>query len=186
MSDWLIYGANGYTGTLIAKEAVPRGLRPVLAGRSHAVAEMAARLGLPHRVSGLDDAAAVREGLAGMAAVLHCAGPFAHTYRAVADACLAGHVHYLDVTGEMGVFEGLAALDGAARAANVMLLPGVGFDVVPSDCLAAHLKRCLPAATRLALGFQPGGGVSRGTAAAVAESPERGGGGPGGGGVPPP
>ena len=70
MSDWLIYGANGYTGTLIAKEAVSRGLRPVLAGRSHAVAEMATRLGLPHRVFGLDDAAVVREGLAGMAAVL--------------------------------------------------------------------------------------------------------------------
>ena len=131
MSDWLIYGANGYTGTLIAQEAVSRGLRPVLAGRSQAVAEMATRLGLPHRVLGLDDAAAVREGLAGMTAVLHCAGPFAHTYRAVADACLAGHVHYLDVTGETGVFEGLAALDAAARAATVMLLPGVGFDVVP-------------------------------------------------------
>jgi short subunit dehydrogenase-like uncharacterized protein len=175
MSNWLIYGANGYTGTLIAKEAVSRGLRPVLAGRSQAVAEMATRLGLPHRVFGLDDAAAVREGLAGMTAVLHCAGPFAHTYRAVADACLAGHVHYLDVTGEIAVFEGLAALDGAARAANVMLLPGVGFDVVPSDCLAAHLKRCLPAATRLALGFQPCGGVSRGTAATMAENLDRGG-----------
>jgi short subunit dehydrogenase-like uncharacterized protein len=175
MSDWLIYGANGYTGTLIAKEAVSRGLRPVLAGRSRAMAEMATRLGLPHRIFGLDDAAAVREGLAGMTAVLHCAGPFAHTYRAVADACLAGHVHYLDVTGEIGVFEGLAALDAAARAANVMLLPGVGFDVVPSDCLAAHLKRRLPAATRLALGFQPGGGVSRGTAATMAENLDRGG-----------
>ena len=106
MSDWLIYGANGYTGTLIAKEAVSRGMRPVLAGRSRAVAEMATRLGLPHRIFGLDDAAAVREGLAGMTAVLHCAGPFAHTYRAVADACLAGHVHYLDVTGKLGCSRG--------------------------------------------------------------------------------
>src|SRR5690349_4909545 len=175
MSDWLIYGANGYTGTLIAKEAVSRGLRPVLAGRSQAVAEMATRLGLPHRVFGLDDAAAVREGLAGMTAVLHCAGPFTHTYRAVADACLAGHVHYLDVTGEIGVFEGLAALDAAARAANVMLLPGVGFDVVPSDCLAAHLKRRLPTASRLALGFLSLGRVSRGTAMTMAENIHRGG-----------
>src|SRR5690242_17266656 len=175
MSDWLIYGANGYTGTLIAKEAVSRGLRPMLAGRSQAVAEMATRLGLRHRVFGLDDAATVREGLAGMTAVLHCAGPFAHTYRAVADACLAGHVHYLDVTGEIGVFEGLAALDAAARAANVMLLPGVGFDVVPSDCLAAHLKRRLPAATHLALGFQTRGGVSRGTATTMAENVAKGG-----------
>src|SRR4029079_2470035 len=109
-------------------------------------------------------ASAVREGLQGRPALVHCAGPFAPTYRAVADACLAAHVHYLDVTGEIGVFEGLAALDGAARAADVLLLPGVGFDVVPSDCLAAHLKRRLPAATRLALGFQTGGGGRRGAA----------------------
>jgi short subunit dehydrogenase-like uncharacterized protein len=175
MSDWLIYGANGYTGSLIAAEALARGLRPVLAGRSAAVVELAARLGLPHRVFGLEDAAAVRAGLAGMTAVLHCAGPFAHTYRAVADACLAGHVHYLDVTGEIAVFEGLAGRDAAARAAGVMLLPGVGFDVVPSDCLAAHLKRRLPAATRLALGFQARGRFSRGTATTMAENFHRGG-----------
>jgi len=176
MSDWLIYGANGYTGALIAAEAVARGLRPLLAGRTEpAVAELAGRLGLPHRAFGLGDAAAVRAGLAGMKLVLHCAGPFAHTSRAVADACLATGAHYLDVTGETAVFEGLAALDAAARAAGVMLLPGVGFDVVPSDCLAAHLKRRLPAATRLALGFQARGGFSRGTATTMAENLHKGG-----------
>jgi short subunit dehydrogenase-like uncharacterized protein len=175
MADWLIYGANGYTGVLIAAEAVSRGLRPVLAGRSAAVGELAGRLGLPQRVFGLDDPAALRAGLAGMSVVLHCAGPFSHTYRAMADACLATGVHYLDVTGEVAVFEGLAALDAAARTAGVMLLPGVGFDVVPSDCLAAHLKRCLPTATRLALGFQARGGFSRGTATTMAENLHRGG-----------
>ena len=30
---WLIYGANGYTGRLVAREAVRRGMRPRLAGR---------------------------------------------------------------------------------------------------------------------------------------------------------
>src|SRR5437588_8457494 len=110
-----------------------------------------------------------------MTAVVHCAGPFAHTYRAVADACLAVGVHYLDVTGEVAVFEGLAALDAAARAAGVLLLPGVGFDVVPSDCLAAHLKRRLPTATQLALGFQARGGFSRGTLTTVAENLHQGG-----------
>src|SRR5437588_13069693 len=99
-----------------------------------------------------------------MTAVVHCAGPFAHTYRAVADACLQTGVHYLDITGEVAVFEGLAARSAAAQAAGVMLLPGVGFDVVPSDCLAAHLKRRLPSATSLALGFQALGRVSRGAA----------------------
>jgi short subunit dehydrogenase-like uncharacterized protein len=176
MSGYLIYGANGYTGALTARQAVARGHRPVLAGRDpRAVAALAGELGLEHRAFGLDDPAAVAAGLAGARAVLHCAGPFAHTARAMADACLRAGAHYLDVTGEVAVFEMMARRDGEARAAGVMLLPGVGFDVVPSDCLAAHLKRRLPTATHLALGFQATGGLSRGTATTMAENLHRGG-----------
>jgi len=167
----LIYGAYGYTGSLIAREAVRRGLRPVLAGRdAQAVARLASELGLEQRVFGLDDHAKLAGGLAGVAAVLHCAGPFVHTAAPMADACLQSGVHYLDITGEEDVLAALAARDGEARAAGVMLLPGVGFDVVPTDCLAAHLKRRLPSATRLALGFQAGTQLSRGTALTVVES----------------
>jgi short subunit dehydrogenase-like uncharacterized protein len=176
MPNYLIYGANGYTGALIAREAVARGQRPVLAGRSaDTVGALARQLGLEARVFGLDDPAAVSTGLDGMAAVLHCAGPFAHTARAMAEACLRRRVHYLDVTGEIVVFEGMAARNAESQRAGVMLLPGVGFDVVPSDCLAAHLKRRLPTATRLALGFQIAGGLSRGTATTMAENLHRGG-----------
>ena len=92
----------------------------------------------------------------------------------MADACLQAGVHYLDITGEIDVFEGLVSRSAAAKAAGVMLLPGVGFDVVPSDCLAAHLKRRLPSATHLALGFQSLGRVSRGTAITMAENLPRG------------
>jgi short subunit dehydrogenase-like uncharacterized protein len=176
MASYLIYGANGYTGKLIARLAVERGGRPVLAGRSGgAVSALAAQLGVEHRIFGLDRPDEADAGLEGVAAVLHCAGPFAHTAAAMAAACLRRRVHYLDVTGEIGVFESLARLDAAARAAGVMLLPGVGFDVVPSDCLAAHLKRRLPTATRLALGMQTSGGFSRGTATTLVENLPRGG-----------
>src|SRR5436305_4396727 len=96
-----------------------------------------------------------------MQAVLHCDRPVAHTYRPMADACLQAGAHYLDITGETAVFESLRARSAAAQAANVMLLPGVGFDVVPSDCLAAHLKRCLPAAT-MAENLDRGGAIRRG------------------------
>jgi short subunit dehydrogenase-like uncharacterized protein len=176
MSNYLIYGANGYTGALIAREAVARGHRPILAGRSaDAVAGLAKELGLDHRAFGLDDPRAVDARLKDVGSVLHCAGPFAHTYPAMANACLRNKAHYLDITGEVQVFEGLAARDQEAQAAGVMLLPGVGFDVVPSDCLAAHLKRRLPTATRLALGFMSLGRVSRGTATTMAENFHRGG-----------
>jgi short subunit dehydrogenase-like uncharacterized protein len=176
MSTFLLYGANGYTGRRIAREAVVRGLHPVLAGRdADAVAGLAQKMGLEHRIFSLDDAAATRTGLEGMKAVLHCAGPFAHTAKAMVDACLEARVHYLDITGEIDVFEQIAARDSEAMAAGILLLPGVGFDVVPSDCLALHLHRRLPAATHLALGFQGSGGVSRGTALTIVENLHRGG-----------
>jgi short subunit dehydrogenase-like uncharacterized protein len=175
-SPYLIYGANGYTGELIAREAARRGQRPVLAGRSaEAVRGLAAELGLEHRVFSLDDTRAVDDGLGGMGAVLHCAGPFVRTFQPMAEACLRAKVHYLDVTGEIDVFEKLAVRDNDARAAAVMLLPGVGFDVVPTDCMAAHLKRRLPSATHLVLAFHSVGGLSRGTATTMVENIHRGG-----------
>ena len=171
MPGFLIYGANGYTGALIARAAVARGHKPILAGRHpESLLALAQELGLEHRVFALDSPNGVEAGIRDVAAVLHCAGPFAHTAQSVANACLRTGVHYLDITGEAGVFESLAARDQEAKAANVMLLPGVGFDVVPSDCLAAHLKRRLPSANRLALGFVGAGRVSRGTALTMAEN----------------
>ncbi|HEX2191301.1 MAG TPA: saccharopine dehydrogenase NADP-binding domain-containing protein [Longimicrobiaceae bacterium] len=169
---FLLYGSYGYTGRLIAARALERGLRPVLAGRSEApLRRQAEELGLPWRVAGLDDPAALDAALADVPAVLHAAGPFSRTARPMAEACLRTGTHYLDITGEIAVFEALAARGPQAEAAGVMLLPGVGFDVVPSDCLAAHLERRLPGAVRLALAFQPvGGGVSHGTATTMVEN----------------
>jgi short subunit dehydrogenase-like uncharacterized protein len=175
-SPYLIYGANGYTGELIARDAVRRGHRPVLAGRNaSAVRALASELGLAHRIFALEDGRAADEALRGMSAALHCAGPFVHTFRPMADACMRAKAHYLDVTGEIEVFERLAERDAEARAAGVMLLPGVGFDVVPSDCLAARLKRRLPSATHLVLAFHSVGGLSRGTATTMIENLHRGG-----------
>ncbi|MDQ3397713.1 MAG: saccharopine dehydrogenase NADP-binding domain-containing protein, partial [Deinococcota bacterium] len=173
---FLLYGSYGYTGDLIAREAVGRGLRPVLAGRSgEKLTRQAHGLGLDYRVFGLDDPAAVDEGLAGVRAVLHCAGPFSRTSRPMADACLRTRTHYLDITGEIAVFEALAKRDAEAKGAGVMLLPGAGFDVVPSDCLAAYLKAQLATATQLALGFSGTGRMSRGTATTMVEAMGEGG-----------
>src|SRR5688572_28397059 len=175
-SDWMIYGANGYTGELIAREAARRGMRPILAGRSAAaIVPLAEELGLDHRVIALEDATALETALGAVTVVLHCAGPFARTSRPLVEACLRKRVHYLDITGEVEVFEACAARTAAARAAGVMLLPGTGFDVAPSDCLAAHLKSRLPTATHLALGFQVAASVSRGTATTMVENIHRGG-----------
>jgi len=176
MPDFMIYGANGYTGSLIAREAARRGTRPILAGRQvDKIRTLAAELGMEHRVFSLDEPSAVAEGIRGVKVVLHCAGPFSRTSRPMADACLHMGTHYLDITGEEEVFEALAARDAEAKSAGIALLPGVGFDVVPSDCLAVHLKRRLPSATRLALGFQGATAMSRGTSLTVVEGLPKGG-----------
>lgn len=176
MSTFLLYGANGYTGRLIAREAVVRGLRPVLAGRNaEAVAALARELGLEHRIFLLEDTAATQACLEGVQAVLHCAGPFAHTAEPMVNACLEARVHYLDITGEIAVFEKIAVRDTEAMAAGVLLLPGAGFDVVPSDCLAAHLYHRLPSAKHLALAFHGVGRFSRGTATTIVETLHQGG-----------
>ena len=161
----LIYGAYGFTGELIARHALEKGLRPILAGRRRApLASLASELDLPFRVLDLDDRQVLRDALDDVEAVLHCAGPFRYTSRSMLDSCLRSGTHYLDITGECEVFESIFALHPAAQLANVVLLPGVGMDVVPSDCLAAHLAGQLPDATHLDLAFSSsGGGVSRGT-----------------------
>ena len=128
----MIYGANGYTGELIAREAVSRGLKPILAGRTAAkVEQLAASLGLQARVFDLANAAATSRSVEGMGLVLHCAGPFSATAAPMMAACLATHAHYLDITGEISVFEHARTLEAAARTAGIAVCPGVGFDVIP-------------------------------------------------------
>lgn len=174
--NWMIYGANGYTGELIAREAVRRGLKPVLAGRRRdKVAPLAAELGLEVRAFGLDDAAAAARQIAGVGLVLHCAGPFSATAAPMMQACLKAGAHYLDITGEIGVFEHAQTLDAQARAAGVVICSGVGFDVIPTDCVAAALKAALPDATHLALGFDSRSSLSPGTAKTSVEGMAQGG-----------
>jgi short subunit dehydrogenase-like uncharacterized protein len=163
--------ATGYTGKLIAKAAADAGAHPILAGRNLARVNAVARpLGLEARVFGLGDPARLDASIKDVSVVLCVAGPFSATSRPMADACLRNRVHYLDITGEIDIFEALAARDGEAKARGVMLLPGVGFDVVPSDCRAAHLKRRLPDANDLKLFLSLGSDMSRGTAKTMIEA----------------
>ena len=164
-SNWIIYGANGYTGELIAREAVRQGLKPTLAGRNKAKVEtLAQELGLTYQAFGLDNVEAVSEHIKGFKLVMHCAGPFSATSKPMMEACIKAGAHYLDITGEISVFELAQSLNAQAQQADIVLCPGVGFDVIPTDCVAAKLKEVLPDATHLALGFDSKSGLSQGTA----------------------
>lgn len=180
MSDRvMIYGAYGYTGELTVREARAFGVEPVLAGRNAdklAALEARSGQGMETRAVGLDDPAALDAALSDIEVVIHCAGPFSATSKPMVAACLRTGTHYLDITGEMGVFERLRHKGKDAEQAGIMTLPGIGFDVVPTDCIAARLKEELPSATHLELAFGAvGGGTSRGTMKTAAENLSEGG-----------
>ncbi|MDO9303623.1 MAG: saccharopine dehydrogenase NADP-binding domain-containing protein [Anaerolineales bacterium] len=177
MKNFLIYGSYGYTGSLIVEQAVKAGLKPLLAGRDEKLlrAQAArAKFGLEYRAFSIEDSAALDSALLEVDAVLHCAGPFVLTFRQMAEACIRTKRHYVDISGEIEGFEALAAMDEEAKRAGVMLLPGGGFDVVPSDCLIAHVAGKLAGATHIELYIKSiGSGISRGTARSGIENSHR-------------
>jgi short subunit dehydrogenase-like uncharacterized protein len=169
-NTFLLYGANGYTGELIARYAQQYNLQPVLAGRRKELIEpLASKLNLPYKIFDLDNSAALLDALKDVKVVLHAAGPFQFTAKQMINACLQTGTHYLDINGDIAVFEMIKQYDAAAKKAGIMLLPGAGFDVVPTDCIALQLKKILPDAITLQLAFASlGGGLSHGTATTMA------------------
>jgi len=172
----LIYGAYGYTGRLIIEEALNKGFRPILGGRNAAkLQEVAQRFGLPFRVFSLETLEEVDAGLQGVFAVLNIAGPYSKTAVPMVKGCFRNKVHYLDVTGEWEVFEWLAGKHQEAKKNGTVILPGTGFDVVPTDCLSAFLHRQMPDALELELAFKGLGAASRGTTLTMLENLPKGG-----------
>ena len=176
MGGWMLYGANGYTAKLILDLALKAGQRPVLAGRnSEAINALAKQHDLPARIFDLDHPDTLASALSGIDAVLHCAGPFSATAAPMLEGCLQVGAHYFDITGEISVFKHCHEQNERARERGIVVMPGTGFDVVPTDSLAAILKRDLPEAHELVLAFDAGGGPSQGTAKTAVEGLANGG-----------
>jgi len=169
-TSFLLYGANGYTGSLISKMAASFGLKPILAGRREEVLKpLAASIGAAYKVFDLQNAKAMDEILKEVSLVLHAAGPFKFTAKPMIEGCIRTKTHYIDITGEIQVYELAKKMHEAAKEAGIMLMPGVGFDVVPTDCMALFLKEKMPDATDLKLAFASlGGRLSHGTATTMA------------------
>lgn len=172
MNNLLIYGAYGYTGRLIVDECLKHGIKPIIAGRSPAKAiTFANKHGLEYDVFEVSEKEKLENWLKRGNLLIHCGGPFIYTSKEMVEACIATDTHYLDITGEYQVFDLIKEYDAQAKEKNLMLMPGAGFDVVPSDCLAKHLHNKLPSATDLNLAFvSKGGRLSRGTAKTMIEN----------------
>jgi short subunit dehydrogenase-like uncharacterized protein len=164
-TSFLLYGANGYSGELIARFAYQYGLQPILAGRNkQAIEILANKLNLPFCIIDLNDSAALKNALQEVKLVVHAAGPYDFTAKPMIDACMQTDTHYIDLNGDTDVFEILQGYNQQAKEKDIMILPGAGFDVVPTDCLSLWLKNRLPDASRLEVAFVIlGSGLSRGT-----------------------
>ncbi|WP_144395137.1 saccharopine dehydrogenase family protein [Pleionea sediminis] len=174
MSKILIYGAYGYTGQLIIDEALRHNLNPIIAGRS---ADKLSALNYPleRRVFNLDNVESIIKQLSDIDILIHCAGPFSSTAAPMMQACLASKTHYTDITGEISVFELAQSFSDKANNSNIVICPGVGFDVIPTDCLASQLKEKMPDAKYLSLGFDTSSRLSPGTAKTSVEGLGQGG-----------
>jgi short subunit dehydrogenase-like uncharacterized protein len=176
MKNWLLYGATGYTGELTAREAVIRGHKPILAGRSaEKLKPLAESLGLNYRVINLNKPLELEAGLKDIELVLHCAGPFIHTSNPMIQACLQLGINYLDITGEIPVLENTFSYNARAKEKKIALISGVGFDVVPTDCMAKYISESLPNATNLEIAFAAISSPSPGTAKSMVEMLPKGG-----------
>lgn len=175
MPDWMIYGATGYTGALVAEEAVKRGHRPLLAGRSeNKLRPLAEQLELEYAVVSLENIDALTKVVSSVSAVYHAAGPFAMTSMPMLRACLKAGTHYLDISGEISAYKNAFLYDSSAKERGMVIIPGVGFDVIPSDCLIKYVAGQLPDATHLevavnALQLLNSAGTSKSTLEIIAE-----------------
>jgi short subunit dehydrogenase-like uncharacterized protein len=169
----IIYGATGYSGQLLTSAAVARGLAPVVCGRNAEKADaVARRWRLSHRAAPVSDPDALRRAFEGATVVVNAAGPFSKTAAPVLAACLDVGAHYLDITAEVPVIEATAARHDELAGRGLMAMPAIGFDVVPTDCLAAHVARRLPEASRLAIAVTGLEFITRGSAKTLLEAVE--------------
>jgi len=160
----LLYGAYGYTGRLAAEIAAGKTLDVVLAGRNRdALAGLGDRLNLPTRVIGLLDPMQLSDALKDITCVVHMAGPFAATFAPMLNACLATRTHYVDITGEIEVFEAMWSREKEIRRSGITAVPGAGFDVVPTDCLAAYVAGKLEHPASLVIALKGVQSASHGT-----------------------
>ncbi len=169
-SNWLIYGANGYTGQLVVEEALRKGHKPILAGRSEQrIRPIAERTGLNYVVFDPSDANSLKKALSGVELVFNAAGPFTHTSTPIIKACLDYKINYTDITGEIPVFQNIFSYDSRAKQSGIALMPGIGFDVIPTDCLANYVTEQVPGALELELAFAGLEHISPGTMKTMVE-----------------
>ncbi|MEW5843644.1 MAG: saccharopine dehydrogenase NADP-binding domain-containing protein [Bacteroidota bacterium] len=164
-SKLMIYGATGYSAQLILEELISRKVKPILAGRNESgTKKIADKFDCEYRVFDLTDDTRIDKALNDIHTLLNCAGPFRMTAKELIEACLRTKTNYLDITGEIPVMHLAFSMSKRAKKNRIVIMPSVGFDIIPTDCLAKRLSEKMPDAANLKLGLiNKRGKISRGT-----------------------
>lgn len=173
MNTLMIYGAAGYTGGMAAEHAASAGLDLILAGREkdrRTLEASASRLGAGVRLFSLDDPDTVVTSLEGISVLLNAAGPFMNTAEPLMSGAIPTGVHYLDFSAELDTYREALALDGRARAAGVMLLPGSGGSVAMLGSLAGHAVARVDHPRKVSIALHVAGAMSRGSATSASQN----------------
>jgi short subunit dehydrogenase-like uncharacterized protein len=164
----LIYGATGYTGTMICHEAARRGLDFEIAGRNEEkLSALSTELNVPYHVFSVEDKSGWEKSLSGKTCLLNIAGPFSETAELAMDACITHQVHYVDITAEVDIYRLAESKDSAAIAAGIMILSGAGL-FSTYDPLVVHTAKRVKDPVALRAAFQYSGGFTPGSIASSA------------------
>jgi Saccharopine dehydrogenase NADP binding domain len=127
-----VFGAYGHTGRFVVSELRQRGWTPVLSGRDHDKLNALGDVhpGLDLRLASIEDPPSLDRALAGSAAVINCAGPFARTVAPVIEAALRARIPYLDIAAE------IEAIADRARETGIVIVPAMAFYGGLGDLLA--------------------------------------------------
>lgn len=134
-----VYGAYGHTGRFVVAHLQERGFLPLLSGRDARKLKALADQypGLDVRPASVDDPTSLDRALAGAAAVINCAGPFATTAAPVIEAALRAGIPYVDVAAEIEAnADTFAQFADRARDAGTAIVPAMAFYGGLGDLLA--------------------------------------------------
>lgn len=134
-----VYGAYGHTGRFVVSELRRRGWTPILSGRDAGKLQAfgAENPGLELRPASVDEPASLDRALAGAAAVINCAGPFASTSAPLIEAAMRARIPYLDVAAEIEAnIDTFNLFADRAREAGIVVVHAMAFYGGLGDLLA--------------------------------------------------
>ena len=159
----LVYGVLGYTGNLFIEHSLDTNLPIVLGARQKEVKILAEKCGMEHRVFEINDVQNIIPYLSDIKAVINLANVSYGINKYLIDACIQTKTHYVDLASEYPDILEIYKLHHMALTNGVMLMPGAGFNLAPTDIAGRIASELLPNPTKLSLGFATFGNASRGT-----------------------